>query len=130
MSIKADKLVSVIMGTLSDYEDEISEGVKKEIEKAGKDALKEVKARSPKRSGRYKKGWRMGKRQYKSSSRSSGVVIYNKTDYQLTHLLEYGHQKASGGRVEGKPHIRPAEQAAEKKLIQEITDTIERAGVK
>ena len=27
MSIKADKLVSVIMGTLSDYEDEISEGV-------------------------------------------------------------------------------------------------------
>ena len=125
MSIKADKLVSVIMGTLSDYEDEISEGVRKDIEKVGKEALKEVKARSPKRSGRYKKGWRMGKRQYKSSARSSGVV-----NYQLTHLLEYGHQKASGGRVEGKPHIRPAEQAAEKKLIQEITDTIERAGVK
>ena len=56
MSIKADKLVSVIMGTLSDYEDEISEGVRKDIEKVGKEALKEVKARSPKRSGRYKKG--------------------------------------------------------------------------
>lgn len=33
MSIKADKLVSVITGTLSDYEDEISEGVRKDIEK-------------------------------------------------------------------------------------------------
>ena len=42
MSIKADKLVSVIMGTLSDYEDEISEGVRKDIEKVGKEALKDL----------------------------------------------------------------------------------------
>ena len=43
MSIKPDQLVSVIMGTLSDYEDEISEGVKKDIEKAGKDQVKRSK---------------------------------------------------------------------------------------
>ena len=44
MSIKPDQLVSVVMGTLSDFEDEISEGVKKDIEKAGKESVKEVKA--------------------------------------------------------------------------------------
>ena len=129
MSIKPDQLVSVIMGTLSDYEDEISEGVKKDIEKAGKEALKEVKARSPQKTGWYKKGWRMGKRRNGTSSKSSGVVIYNKTDYQLTHLLEHGHQKANGGRVEGKPHIRPAEKAAEKMLVRDITNTIRGASV-
>ena len=71
----------------------------------------------------------MGKRRNGTSSKSSGVVIYNKTDYQLTHLLEHGHQKANGGRVEGKPHIRPAEKAAEKMLVREITNTIRRASV-
>ena len=130
MSIKADKLVSVIMGTLSDYEDEISEGVRKDIEKVGKEALKEVKARSPQKTGQYKKGWRMQKKRYGASSKESGVAIYNKTHYWLTQIAEKGYQKENGGRVEGKPHIRPAEQAAEKRLIQEITDTIERAGVK
>ena len=37
MSIKPDQLVSVIMGTLSDYEDEISEGDQKDSRKGGKE---------------------------------------------------------------------------------------------
>ena len=72
MSIKPDQLVSVIMGTLSDYEDEISEGVKKDIEKAGKEALKEVKARSPQKTGRYKKGWRMEREEMEHPQKAAG----------------------------------------------------------
>ena len=48
------------------------------------------------------------------------VTVYNRKKPQLTHLLEHGHAKASGGRIEGKPHIGPAEQAAEKKLLKKV----------
>lgn len=67
-------------------------------------ATTELKTTSPVGNrGRYIKGWRhkkVGKRR----------VVYNKTDYQLTHLLEKGHAKRGGGRTRAIPHIKPVEQ--------------------
>ena len=51
-------------------------------------------------------------------------MIYNKDHYQLTHLLERGHAKRSGGRVEGRPHILPAEERAKNAFIVRIKEVV------
>lgn len=82
------------------------EEVTKEVATEGVDMLK---TRSPRLTGSYRKGWRVKKVK-------KTYVIHNKTDYQLTHLLEKGHAKVGGGRVPPKPHIA----AVEEELIEEL----------
>jgi hypothetical protein len=52
------------------------------------------------------------------------VRVYNKDHWQLTHLLEYGHEGyAHGkhfGRVEGKEHIKPVQDWAIKQIMKEL----------
>jgi hypothetical protein len=88
MKVKVDDLAKTVEQTLSDYADDVNDIVKQEIKDAGKEAAKELKETSPKRTGKYAKGWRSTVR--KESAVGAEVVVYNKI-YRLTHLLEKGH---------------------------------------
>ncbi len=110
-----DDISKEIARALSDYTEDVTEGLQEAKKEVAKDAAKKLKVSSPQLSGDYAKGWRAKKV-------GSSYVVHNKTDYQLTHLLEYGHAKRSGGRVSGDPHIRPAEQEA----INDYVSRVER----
>lgn len=116
--VRIDDLSAVIAGELSDYRQEISSGIKQEVKAVAKACKKEIKDSSPELTGSYKKGWRDSV-EFEGDN-TIRIVVHNKTDYQLTHLLEYGHAKAGGGRVHGKTHIRPAEQHAAEKLMKRV----------
>ena len=123
MKIRVDEISKEITGALEEYGEKIAQGVEKAVDNAGTEALKVVRDKSPKRTGRYRRGWRKTKSGGNVDQNVHSVRIYNKTAYQLTH------QKAAGGRVEGTPHIRPAAEDAERQLERDVTRLIQSTGV-
>ena len=107
---------------LSEYKEEIEEGISIAGDTVAKKTVKNLKETSPKRKsggGDYAKGWRI-------TTIKGKKIIHNKTRYQLTHLLENGHAKINGGRVQGKPHIKPAEEKAIKEYVDEVEKVIKK----
>lgn len=103
---------------LDEYMQEVREAAEDAIDASSKDAVKKLRAGSPKDTGAYRKGWTV-----KREGRLTRIV-YNKTHYQLTHLLENGHvkknQHGSYGRVAGKKHIKPVEEWAVRDVVERI----------
>ena len=117
-AIRIDDLADAIMDELYSYSDTVTEQLKADVKQVAKECVIELKNNSPDDTGDYKKGWK-AKTAYESKT-DIRVNVYNAKKPQLTHLLENGHAKVGGGRVEGKPHILLAEQSAEKKLLKKV----------
>lgn len=102
---------------MAEYTKEVETDLNLAKDKIAKETAQNLRQTSPKGStGNYAKGWKV-------SNVNSKRVVHNKTDYQLTHLLEYGHAKVNGGRVSARPHIRQAEE----KAIKDFTESVKRA---
>mgnify|MGYP005610707583 CR=1 FL=1 len=118
---KLDKELSNI---INDYTKTLAGNVDKSARKITKELVEDIQnnARSQglRRRPRYIEGWT-----YKKVG--DIFIVHNKTDYQLTHLLEKGHVKRGGGRVIAYTHIRPAELAAIKKFELAIRKAAERS---
>lgn len=119
-NISQDQLSREILNQLQRYSGEIEEEIDKIAKEQAKELLQDLKKGNKPyedRTGDYSKGWRT-KKQGKT------YVNYNKTDYQLTHLLEKGHAKRGGGRVAARIHIAPAEDKAISEFLQKIERVI------
>lgn len=124
MAIKttAQNLSVVLEKMLSDYTDEVRRGVKKDVHDVAIECRDEIKKKSPVDTGKYRAGWSM--RTAFESADDLRMEVYNRSKPYLTHLLENGHAKVNGGRVEGHPHIRPAEEHAEQELERRVKITV------
>lgn len=116
--ISIGNMSSAIMEALEEYKEVTDEVVKNAVDTVSKEAKSVAKAGSPERYGGYKEGWSVKKTIDKSSQ--VNVTIHNRKKPGLTHLLEKGHAKRGGGRVEGITHIAPAEEYAIEELEAEI----------
>ena len=118
------KLASTITKELENYSQEFTDKLKKDTEAIAKECAEELKQTSPvsRKAGskKYAKGWTI-KKAYESNFGIRYRVL-NKNKPQITHLLEYGHAKVGGGRVEARPHIKKAEENAKEKLLRKIKE--------
>ena len=108
-TIKVDQLADEVMKQLNDFADATCDDMKAAVKKAGNTVRDQIKSTAPNRTGAYAKSWSV--KNTKESSHAFEVTIYSRNRYQLAHLLEFGHAKRGGGRVSGRAHIAPAEQA-------------------
>lgn len=109
MSIGVESLASEIAKGLAEYNQAVTDGIKEVVEKVSTQAVTSLKNESPKRKGTYAKDWTSIKAYEDRMSKRK--TVYNKSNYQLTHLLEKGHALRNGGRSKTIEHIKPIEEA-------------------
>ena len=122
--VQIDDLASTVMKALEEYSAESTQILMEETEKSAKECAKDINQNAKSSFGgtKYSKSWK-SKQTYKGKE-DVRYTVYS-TVYQLTHLLEYGHRKFiyghnTGEYVDGKSHIRPAEQEVSEQLVDKI----------
>lgn len=123
-TVKPEMFAQAVKDYLELYVEDIGEAVEETSNQIGKEARDELKQTSPKRRGNYAKGWTV-KKDKKNKSYYT-IKVWNRTDYQLTHLLEFGHATRNGGRTKAIPHIRPVEEKYKEKFEKQIKEKIRR----
>lgn len=104
---KLDKAIGDILEEYGDDVRDVLDDAVKDVTKKGAAAVRQgVQEVGFVRTGVYKKGWASRVEENRMGAQGT---IYNRTKPGLAHLLENGHAKRGGGRVEGKPHIKPVE---------------------
>lgn len=114
---------------LNEYSSDIQESITEAAYKVAENGKNKLKVTSPKRTGDYRKGWRVDKRGGKGYVHAT---IYNATDWQLTHLLEKPHairnQYGSWGTSKPQVHIEPVEQECIQAYERDVEQIIKNGG--
>ncbi len=111
-----------MMELLNEVDKDVQNSAKRNIDSVAKECVQRLKNTSPVKTGSYAKGWGTKKQG------EMDVVVHNRTDYQLTHLLENGHvirnKKGTYGRAPAHKHIKPVEDWAIDELPRRIIEDI------
>lgn len=109
------------------YNERLEEDIRRAIDETARHTDEEIQKHIifRQRTGKYKKAFRMKKTQSLHSYKKTWYVAAPYSS--LTHLLEYGHALAQGGRARAYPHIRYGEEFARAKLPLRIKEAVERA---
>lgn len=129
LKVFAESAEKYLIETMLKYGSEVSYEISIAMNEIGQEAKKRVKAASPKRTGKYKRGWRVD---YMNKNGVIRCVIHqNDKEYRLTHLLENGHRTRLGkgkhsrrygtqASVAARPHIAEVNDWAQRELESRI----------
>lgn len=120
--IRADQLKDTVQGLLDTYGQQAENVMAEAIWNTAGWAVKELKKGGGfGGTGAYNKDWT---RKLTKKRLYAEATVYNRSHYQLTHLLEYGHAKQNGGRTKDYPHIAPVADQVEGVFTDYFTDLL------
>lgn len=121
--VTVNNLQDAIKDILDDYSDQVYENLEEITQRIGKKGVEAVRNSSKEAfNGKvYASGWGMT---VEKNRLYTSVIIHNKKQAGLAHLLEHGHVKANGtgryGQWSGVEHLLPVEE----KLVDEFESEV------
>ena len=100
MRIKPQQFEKAVIDALGKYADEANEKLEVMLKAAARDTRRELKVTSPVNQGKYARGW--SNKAQKAGRFNLNQTVYNRTYYQLIHLLEKPHSTGQGGHYPSK----------------------------
>lgn len=119
----ANDISKQLVQAMTQYTDDVKKDIAAGMSSISSEAMQRVKSMSPKRTGKYGRGWKVDKT---NKDGVIGFTVHQKgSGYRLTHLLEDGHRKRNGkGFVSAQPHIREVERWAEAEAVKMIEKAV------
>lgn len=131
LTVQMDKI-------LYEYSHRVQNVTNVAMARVSRECVRKLRSNSPRKTGDYARGWTEKKMKPKNGGKIVEIIVHNKTDYQLTHLLENPHEivnrdhsgqrRSYGDTSVGhgqEIHIKPVEEWANEELPNEIERELE-----
>lgn len=121
-TVTISTLDKAIAGALEEYNADVQSKLRTIVDSAMRKLVKLTKATAPRRTGEYAK--HIASKTVSDTPSNYTKIWYVKGEYAfLTHLLNFGHAKVNGGRVEGTHFL----DFAKKQVAEEYLDAVKEA---
>ena len=121
--VRPEQFSKAVIDALAEYGDEANEKLEVITKTTARGLRADLKASSPVgKLGRYDAGW--SNKAQKTGRYNLSQVVYNRTDYQLTHLLEKPHATGGGGSYPKKKDHTGIIARAEEEYVQKYMDEV------
>jgi len=125
--IDADMFAAAMNDILDKLDETVDEGRPDVVREGAKTARREWSSNAKSSfggTGAYASSIRF---KVKDADGETSAEIGSATLPGLPHLLEKGHAKVGGGRVEGRPHVAPAAETAFEQVEEQFGRLVDRA---
>ena len=123
--VRPEQFEKAVLKALTEYGDDVLDVTEQAMKSNVRQTVSALKSELPANTGRYARGW--SHKAKKCGPYKLNETVYNRTDYQLTHLLEKPHPTGRGGHypnpANGKDHtgiIARIEDEYTNKFMEEV----------